>query len=293
MSNTLPYADHEQGAKWARGNLSMPDDHTSPVDLNTACLDDLCSVPGIGPTLAQRIISFRSEHGPFSDASELARVPRIGSRTLARLSERVSIYGRLSSHGSDPALPLSLGTFGCPPPANVSVDTGAPKVDAAPEVIEKQGDKLGASQADLVSRLERRHRFGLGIVCALATMTGLFGGYCLTQASGPAVPGPQVAQVSQVEAVHHEIQAQLERQSSDISSATAAVTKVAERQASFEAATHAEQARVAQEVTDLSERTKKAQARTDARVYNLGEATKLIDWATSGGYASKATSSLP
>src|SRR5580692_855023 len=89
MSNTLSYGDPE----------------AMPVDLNSACIDELCAVPGIGPSLAQRIVSFRTEHGPFSDPSELLRVPRIGSRIAARVSERVAIYGgRSSTPASDAAL---------------------------------------------------------------------------------------------------------------------------------------------------------------------------------------------
>ena len=128
MSNTLPYGDSDtpESSTWGRASRTSLDRIAAcggpVVDLNSAGADDLCTVPGIGPTLAQRIISFRAEHGPFSDPSELAKVPRIGSRMAARLSERVSTYARVS--GSDPSLPLALGTFGCPPPANVTIESG-------------------------------------------------------------------------------------------------------------------------------------------------------------------------
>ena len=46
-------------------------------------------------------------------------------------------------------------------------------------------------------------------------------------------------------------------------------------------------------MTELSERSRRAEARIDAKVYHLGEAMKLIDWATSGGYATKASANLP
>jgi hypothetical protein len=225
-------------------------------------------------------------------------VPRIGPRIAARVSERVSIYGRLSTHGSDPALPLSLGTFGSPRPANVSVDEPAASLAPAKTVdahATKVETKQIASQTELLTRLERRHRFGLAAACLLATVTGLVGGFLLTQTNdhGSVRQAAQVVQVTKVEAEHQEIHVQLDRQASAISSATAAVSKIAQRQAAFEAETHAEEARASKEVADLSDRTRKAQARTDAKVYNLTEATKLIDWATSGGYASKATASLP
>jgi competence ComEA-like helix-hairpin-helix protein len=286
MSNTLPYGDPE----------------ASPVDLNTACIDDLCSVPGIGPSLAQRIVSFRAENGPFSDPSELLRVPRIGSRIAARVSERVAIYGRTSSApgsepgsesgsepGSESAIPHALGTFASPPPPNVTVEGDAPEPTIAPP------PSVPAPQVDVVARIERRHKAGLGVVCVLATMTGLFGGYCLTQATARHASGPvtQVVPVATVEAEHREIRVELERQAADLSSTTAAIAKVAARQTAFEAETHASQAHLTQDMSDLAERTRKAQARTEAKVYKLNEAMKLIDWATSGGYATKATASLP
>jgi competence ComEA-like helix-hairpin-helix protein len=297
MSNTLPYGDSDtpDSSTWGRTSRTSLDRIAAcggpVVDLNSAGADDLCTVPGIGPTLAQRIISFRAEHGPFSDPSELAKVPRIGSRMAARLSERVSTYARVS--GSDPSLPLALGTFGCPPPANVTIESAslepAPHLEKVEEIA-----PVNAPPKDVVVSIERRHRWGLGIVCVLASMTGLFGGYCLTQATdhGRAEARAQVVPAAQV-AENQDMRAELQRQAADISSTTAAVNKVAARQAAFETETHAEQARVTQQVTEVSERSKRAEARIDAKVYHLSEAMKLIDWATSGGYATKASANLP
>lgn len=270
--------------------MSYGDSEASPVNLNTACIDELCGVPGIGPTLARRIVSFRAENGPFSDPSELLRVPRIGSRIAARVSERVSVCGGSVAPGIDSPLPLSLGTFASPPPANVRLESVPPEVSSPPPAATPS-----IPSVDLVARIERRHRIGLAAVCVLATMTGLFGGYCLTQATQRPASGPvtQVVPVAKVEAEHREIRVELERQASNLSSTNAAIAKVAERQTAFEAETHASQARLTQDMTDLSERTKRAQARADGKVYKLGEAMKLIDWATSGGYATKATASLP
>jgi competence ComEA-like helix-hairpin-helix protein len=297
MSNTLPYADSETPSNaWTRTSRTSLDRISAcggkVVDLNEADVEDLSSLPGIGPTLAQRIVSYRAEYGPFSDASELVKIPRIGSRIAARLSERVSAFGRLP--GSDPALPLSLGTFGCPPPANVTIESSSRELTPAPanDKVEKPAAKASPASTEIVSRMERRHRLGLAAVCVLASMTGLFGGYCLSQSTNHAAVAP-MARVAQVEAEHQGIRAQLDRQAADISSTTAAVSKVVTRQAAFETETHAAQARVTQDVMDLSERTRRAQAKTDSKVYRLGEAMKLIDWATSGGYATKASADLP
>ncbi len=56
-------------------------DQPKPVDINTASLDELATVPGIGPTLAARILSRR----PFQTMDELTSVPGIGEIALEKI----------------------------------------------------------------------------------------------------------------------------------------------------------------------------------------------------------------
>ncbi|RLC89495.1 MAG: competence protein ComEA, partial [Chloroflexi bacterium] len=48
------------------------------VDLNAATPEELRTLPGIGPQLAQRIVAYREEHGPFFLPQEITAVPGIG-----------------------------------------------------------------------------------------------------------------------------------------------------------------------------------------------------------------------
>ena len=56
-----------------------------PVSLNSATIDQLDALPGIGPALAQRIISFRETHGPFTSIDQLGDVSGIGPAKLEQL----------------------------------------------------------------------------------------------------------------------------------------------------------------------------------------------------------------
>lgn len=68
-----------------------PSGAAGPVDLNAADLAALDALPGIGPVLAQRIIQFRTENGPFSAVEELGEVSGIGDRVLERLRPLVTV----------------------------------------------------------------------------------------------------------------------------------------------------------------------------------------------------------
>ncbi|MFJ9457603.1 helix-hairpin-helix domain-containing protein [Kitasatospora sp. NPDC101447] len=56
-----------------------------PVSLNRATLEQLDTLPGVGPTLAQRILAYRASHGSFRSLDQLRQVSGIGVRTYAEL----------------------------------------------------------------------------------------------------------------------------------------------------------------------------------------------------------------
>lgn len=64
---------------------------TGPLDLNTVTLDELDTLPGIGPVLAQRILDFRTEHGAFTSVGELQEVSGIGDAVMADLEPLVGV----------------------------------------------------------------------------------------------------------------------------------------------------------------------------------------------------------
>jgi competence protein ComEA len=56
-----------------------------PVSLNSATLQELDSLPGIGPSTAQKIITYRETKGPFTSIDQLSEVPGIGPSKLEEL----------------------------------------------------------------------------------------------------------------------------------------------------------------------------------------------------------------
>ena len=56
-----------------------------PVNLNTAAVEELTALPGIGPVLAERIVNAR----PYQEAEDLFKVSGIGTKTLARISDQI------------------------------------------------------------------------------------------------------------------------------------------------------------------------------------------------------------
>ncbi|MGW3863930.1 ComEA family DNA-binding protein, partial [Streptomyces sp. NPDC005047] len=61
----------------------------APVSLNTATPDQLDTLPGVGPVLAQHIIDYRTQHGGFRSVDELREVNGIGERRFADLRDLV------------------------------------------------------------------------------------------------------------------------------------------------------------------------------------------------------------
>lgn len=61
------------------------------LDINIASASDLEVLPGIGPSLAKRIVEYRNAHGPFTSIEELDSVNGVGPKIL----ERLKIYLKL------------------------------------------------------------------------------------------------------------------------------------------------------------------------------------------------------
>lgn len=62
-----------------------------PLDLNSATVEQLDALPGVGPVLAQRIVDWRNQHGRFDSVADLSKVSGIGQAKLADLTPLVTV----------------------------------------------------------------------------------------------------------------------------------------------------------------------------------------------------------
>jgi competence protein ComEA len=97
-----PVADGQQVVVPRRGDSlpvagSVPGSGATPglpaqkVRLNSATLEELDTLPGVGPITAQKILDYRTEHGAFQTVDELDAVPGIGPTRLAELKPLVDL----------------------------------------------------------------------------------------------------------------------------------------------------------------------------------------------------------
>jgi uncharacterized protein len=104
------------------------------VNVNTASKHLLTYVSGLGPTLAQNIVKYRTEHGPFGSRDELKKVPRMGEKAFEQSAGFLRIDG-----------------------AKNPLDNSA----VHPEkyyIVNKMAKDLGCSVADLIKSPETRKK---------------------------------------------------------------------------------------------------------------------------------------
>lgn len=87
----LPGSGGVAGASGPAADAGSAGAAGAPVNLNTADVAALDTLPGVGPVLAQRIVQWRQEHGRFSSVDELNEVSGIGDKLFAQLRTRVTV----------------------------------------------------------------------------------------------------------------------------------------------------------------------------------------------------------
>ncbi len=81
-----------KGSVGLEGDEGIKENNKRGVNINSASIIELSSLPGIGQVLAQRIIEYRRTHGRFEDKKDLMKVPGIGEKRFAEIEDLIVIY---------------------------------------------------------------------------------------------------------------------------------------------------------------------------------------------------------
>ena len=73
---------------------TVPEETVSfPVNINTADVDTLTALPGIGQVLAERIVAYRRQNGPFRVIEEITKVEGIGEKKAEAILDLITVGG--------------------------------------------------------------------------------------------------------------------------------------------------------------------------------------------------------
>lgn len=86
LSKNSDYADNKTSIKLPQDVISR-----ESININTANTKELQRLPGIGPAMASRIISYRQQRGAFTRVEDLDNVRGIGAKTLEKLRPQVRL----------------------------------------------------------------------------------------------------------------------------------------------------------------------------------------------------------
>lgn len=75
----------------ASSSLSPSSQGSGKVNINTATVEELDALPGVGPSIAQRIIDYRTTNGPFQSIEGIKEVKGIGDATFEKLKDKITV----------------------------------------------------------------------------------------------------------------------------------------------------------------------------------------------------------
>ncbi len=82
QSSSIPRPNALREAARRAAQLARPLLPGDRIDLDNADVSEITRLPRVGPALAQRIVAWRTEHGPFGSLARLDSVPGVGAKLL-------------------------------------------------------------------------------------------------------------------------------------------------------------------------------------------------------------------
>lgn len=90
-SASLGNASGVNTVQGTNGSANTGNASSGLININSAGVEELDKLPGIGPSLAERIIQYRNEHGPFTKPEDLQKVSGIGAKTYEKMASMVTV----------------------------------------------------------------------------------------------------------------------------------------------------------------------------------------------------------
>lgn len=91
QSSVIPLEENLTATESAREPDPVRAASGDALDLNTASLEELETLPGIGPVLAERIVEYRERYGGFQSVEEIMYVSGIGEKTYAKIADLLKV----------------------------------------------------------------------------------------------------------------------------------------------------------------------------------------------------------
>jgi competence protein ComEA len=88
---SAPAASAQSKATTPKAPATATATAAAPVNLNTATVEQLATIPGVGPKMAERIIDYRQKNGGFKKVEDLMNVSGVGEKSFLKMKPLITI----------------------------------------------------------------------------------------------------------------------------------------------------------------------------------------------------------
>ncbi|MDI3480459.1 MAG: competence protein ComEA [Tepidanaerobacteraceae bacterium] len=91
IGETISESEGKQSATGISTKVGVASLSDGKININTAGITELDTLPGIGPTTAQKIIDYRTQNGPFESIDEIKNVSGIGEKKFDQIKDKIKV----------------------------------------------------------------------------------------------------------------------------------------------------------------------------------------------------------